>query len=57
MFEKVLSASAAAKQLGIHVRSAQRWALQYEKDPHSIFEEGKSSGRPRILNDEHERIF
>ncbi|KAG1046675.1 hypothetical protein G6F43_010849 [Rhizopus delemar] len=57
MFEKVLSASAAAKQLGIHVRSAQRWALQYEKDPDGIFKKGKSSGRPRILNDEHKRII
>lgn len=57
MFEKVLSASAAAKQLGIHVRSAQRWALQYEKDPDGIFKKGKSSGRPRILNDKHKRII
>jgi transposase len=55
MFEKVLSASAAAKQLGIHVRSAQRWALQYEQDPDSLFKKRKSSGRPRILSDEHKR--
>lgn len=57
MFEKVLSASAAAKQLGIHVRLAQNWALQYEKDPDGIFKKDKSSGRPRILNDEHKRII
>ncbi|ORE01593.1 hypothetical protein BCV72DRAFT_299098 [Rhizopus microsporus var. microsporus] len=57
MFEKVLSASAAAKLLGIHVRSAQRWALQYEKDPDSIFKKGKSSGRPRILNNEHKTLI
>jgi hypothetical protein len=31
LFEKCLSASAAAKQLGIHVRTAQRWARQYER--------------------------
>ncbi|KAL1928962.1 hypothetical protein VTP01DRAFT_2021 [Rhizomucor pusillus] len=37
-FEKCLSASAAAKQLGIHARTAQRWAKQYERDPDSIFE-------------------
>ncbi|KAL1934460.1 hypothetical protein VTP01DRAFT_6642 [Rhizomucor pusillus] len=41
MFERVLSASAAAKQLGIHVRTAQKWALQYEKNPDSIFEKRK----------------
>lgn len=41
LFEKCLSASAAAKQLGIHVRTAQRWAEQYEKDPNSIFEKRK----------------
>ncbi|KAG0947461.1 hypothetical protein G6F57_002319 [Rhizopus arrhizus] len=55
MFEKVLSASAAAKQLGIHVRSAQRWALKYEQDPDSLFKKRKSSGRPRVLSDEHKR--
>ena len=33
MFEKVMSASAAAKQLGIHVRTAQRWAQMYKTDP------------------------
>ncbi|KAL1926038.1 hypothetical protein VTP01DRAFT_7131 [Rhizomucor pusillus] len=57
MFEKVLSASVAAKQLGIHVRSAQRSALRYEKDPDSIFKKRKNSGRPRILNDEHKKVI
>ncbi|KAL1934234.1 hypothetical protein VTP01DRAFT_6416 [Rhizomucor pusillus] len=58
MFEKVLSASAAAKQLGIHVRTAQKWALQYEKDPDSIFEKRKKKkGRPRILNEEHKKVI
>ena len=37
MFEKVMSASAAAKQLGIHVCTAQRWAQMYKTDPDSIF--------------------
>ncbi|KAG1471574.1 hypothetical protein G6F56_002048 [Rhizopus delemar] len=55
MFEKVLSASAAAKQLGMHVHSAQRWALQYEQDPDSLFKKRKSSGRPRVLSDKHKR--
>ncbi|KAL1931427.1 hypothetical protein VTP01DRAFT_9569 [Rhizomucor pusillus] len=36
--EKCMSASAAAKQLGIHVRTAQRWVKQYEEHPDSIFE-------------------
>ncbi|KAL1927114.1 hypothetical protein VTP01DRAFT_5077 [Rhizomucor pusillus] len=57
MFEKVLSATAAAKQLGIHVRSAQRWALQYEKDLDSIFKKRKSAGRPCILNEEHNKVI
>ncbi|KAG1426555.1 hypothetical protein G6F58_001425 [Rhizopus delemar] len=38
MFEKCLSAATAATQLGIHVRTGQKWAKQYEKDPESIFE-------------------
>jgi hypothetical protein len=40
----VLSASAAAKQLGIYVCTAQRWAKQYEQDPNSIFEKDKKTG-------------
>ncbi|KAL1931091.1 hypothetical protein VTP01DRAFT_10228 [Rhizomucor pusillus] len=57
LFEKYLSASAAAKQLGIHVRTAQRWAKQYEKDPDSIFEKRKKNGRPRILSEEHKKVI
>ncbi|KAL1925899.1 hypothetical protein VTP01DRAFT_7238 [Rhizomucor pusillus] len=57
IFEKVLSASAAAKQLGIHVRSAQRWASKYEDDPDSIFEMPKNRGCPRILNEEHKKVI
>ena len=37
LFEKCLSAAAAATQLEIHVRTAQKWAKQYEKDPDSVF--------------------
>lgn len=36
IFEKVLGMSAAAKQLGIQVRSVQRWVLSYEKDSDNI---------------------
>ncbi|GAB5587727.1 hypothetical protein Unana1_02627 [Umbelopsis nana] len=56
LFEKCLSASAAAKQLGIHVRTAQRWAKQYERDPDSVFEKHKKMGRPPILHDEHKKV-
>ncbi|KAL1932186.1 hypothetical protein VTP01DRAFT_9242 [Rhizomucor pusillus] len=57
LFEKCLSAAAAAKQLGIHVRTAQKWAKQYEKDPDSIFEKQRKTGRPRILHEEHKSVI
>lgn len=57
LFEKCLSAAAAATQLGIHIRTAQKWAVQYEKDPDSIFIKRKKTGRPRILNDEHKKVI
>ncbi|KAG1174698.1 hypothetical protein G6F70_005397 [Rhizopus microsporus] len=57
VFEKVMSASAAAKQLGIHVRTAQRWAQMYETDPDSIFIKHKKTGRSRILRDEHKQVI
>ncbi|CAO3677767.1 unnamed protein product [Rhizopus stolonifer] len=41
--EKCMSASAAAKQLGIHVRTAQRWVKQYNACPDSIFEDCEKS--------------
>jgi transposase len=41
--EKCMSASAAAKQLGIHIRTAQRWVNQYNVCPDSIFESCKKS--------------
>ncbi|KAL0074354.1 Homeodomain-like DNA binding domain-containing transcription factor [Phycomyces blakesleeanus] len=52
-FVLYLSVAAATKQLGIHVRTAQKWAAQYEKDPDSIFEKWRKTFRPRILHDEH----
>ncbi|CEG67478.1 hypothetical protein RMATCC62417_03904 [Rhizopus microsporus] len=56
MFEKVMSASAAAKQLGIHIRTAQRWAQMYKTDPDSIFIKHMKAGRPRILHKVHKQV-
>ncbi|ORE08685.1 hypothetical protein BCV72DRAFT_323055 [Rhizopus microsporus var. microsporus] len=44
-----MSASAATKQLGIHVRTAQKWAQMYKKDLDSIFIKHKKTGRLLIL--------
>lgn len=55
-FNKCLSARAAAKQLCIHPRTAQRWVKRYFEDPESIFEIKKKTGRPRILGDDHEQF-
>ncbi|KAG1258128.1 hypothetical protein G6F68_008938 [Rhizopus microsporus] len=52
-----MSASAAAKQLGIHVRTAQRWAQMYKTDPDSIFIKHKKTGRSRILHEEHKQVI
>ncbi|KAL4213726.1 hypothetical protein AB4K20DRAFT_1956807 [Rhizopus microsporus] len=57
VFEKVMSASAAAKQLGIHVRTAQIWAQMYKTDPDSIFIKHKKTGRSRILHEEHKQVI
>ena len=57
VFEKVMSASAAAKQLGIHVRTAQRWAQMYKTDPESIFIKHKKTGCSRILQEEHKQVI
>ncbi|KAG0817207.1 hypothetical protein G6F18_008281 [Rhizopus arrhizus] len=57
LFEKCLSAAAAATQLGIHVRTAQKWAKQYEKDPDSVFEKQRKTGRPCILHEEHKSVI
>ncbi|CEG82452.1 hypothetical protein RMATCC62417_16521 [Rhizopus microsporus] len=54
-FSKCLSASAAARQLGIHIRAAQRWVKRYYEDPESIFE--KKTGRRRILGEEHKSLL
>ncbi|KAL1927700.1 hypothetical protein VTP01DRAFT_3521 [Rhizomucor pusillus] len=54
--EKCMSASAAAKQLGIHAGTAQRWVKQYEERPDSIFESGKKKRRRRILTEEHVKV-
>ncbi|KAG1474144.1 hypothetical protein G6F56_000524 [Rhizopus delemar] len=53
--EKFLSASAAAKQLGIHIRTARRWIKQYNKCPDSIFDSCNRVDRKCILTDEYKR--
>lgn len=50
--EKCMSASAAAKHSGIHIRTAQRWVKQYYMCPDSIFETCKRVGRKCILSEE-----
>lgn len=52
-FSKCLKASAAARQLGIHIRAAQRWVKRYYEDPESIFEKKNKSDRRCILGEEH----
>lgn len=54
-FSKCLNVSAAARQLGIHVRAAQKWVEHYYEGPESIFEKKKKSGRRRILGEEHKQ--
>ncbi|CEI88369.1 hypothetical protein RMCBS344292_02760 [Rhizopus microsporus] len=56
-FEKVMSASAAVKQLDIHVRTDQRWAQMYKTVPDSIFIKHKKTGRLRILQKEHKQVI
>ncbi|KAI8393311.1 uncharacterized protein BYT42DRAFT_619149 [Radiomyces spectabilis] len=51
--EKCMTASAAAKQLGIHVRTAYRWAKQYYMCPDSVFDSTKKVGRKCILMEDH----
>ncbi|KAI9271905.1 hypothetical protein BDA99DRAFT_602624 [Phascolomyces articulosus] len=55
--QKCLSAAAAEKRLGIHVRTVQKWAEQYERDPNSVFEKRRKTGRPRILNEEDNKVI
>ncbi|KAG1460282.1 hypothetical protein G6F56_005987 [Rhizopus delemar] len=51
--EKCMTAAAAAKQLGIHPRTAYRWASQYNTCPDGIFDSCKRVGRKCILTEEH----
>ncbi|KAI9026002.1 hypothetical protein CLU79DRAFT_691671, partial [Phycomyces nitens] len=56
--EKCMSASAAAKQLGIHIRTAQRWVRQYSLCPDGIFDNCKQVGRNKcILSKEHKSVI
>jgi transposase len=56
-FSKCLNVFAAARQLGIHVRAAQRWVKRYYENPESIFEKKKKSGRRRILGEEYKQFL
>ncbi|KAG1056780.1 hypothetical protein G6F43_001349 [Rhizopus delemar] len=57
-FEKCLSASAAAKQLGINARTAQRWSQEYDKDPDGVFDNKKrKTERKPALQEEHKRYL
>ncbi|KAG1143692.1 hypothetical protein G6F37_011327 [Rhizopus arrhizus] len=51
--EKCMTAAAAAKQLGIHPRTAYRWVSQYNACPDGIFDSCKKVGRKCILTKEH----
>ncbi|ORE11282.1 hypothetical protein BCV72DRAFT_191676, partial [Rhizopus microsporus var. microsporus] len=57
MFENVMNALAAAKQLGIHVHTAQRWAQMYKTYTDSIFIKHKITGRSRILHEEYKQVI
>ncbi|CEI93947.1 hypothetical protein RMCBS344292_08171 [Rhizopus microsporus] len=56
-FSKRLNASAAARQLGIHIRAAQRWVKHYYEDSESIFKKKKKSGCKHILGEEHKQFL
>ncbi|KAG1047318.1 hypothetical protein G6F43_010227 [Rhizopus delemar] len=51
--KECMTAAAAAKQLGIHPRTAYRWVSQYNACPDTIFESFKKAGRKCILTEEH----
>ena len=57
LFERCLSATAVAKRLEIHARTAQIWVEQYEKDPNCIFEKQRKTNRPGILNEKHKKVI
>lgn len=55
---KWLTASGAAKHLGIDVRATQRWIKHYYEDSESIFEKKEEkSGRYHILGEEYEQFI
>ncbi|KAG1165147.1 hypothetical protein G6F46_011032 [Rhizopus delemar] len=57
LFERFLSAADAAKRLRILNGTAQKWVEQYTRDPNSIFEKQRKTGRPRILDEEHTKVI
>ncbi|CEP19613.1 hypothetical protein [Parasitella parasitica] len=56
-FSKNLSAHPAARQLGIHIRAAQRCFKRYYENPESVFEKKKKSGRHRLPREENKRFL
>ncbi|CEI94562.1 hypothetical protein RMCBS344292_08771 [Rhizopus microsporus] len=52
-----MSASAATKQLDIHIRTAQRWVKQYTMCPDNIFDSCNRADRKRILTEEHKKAL
>lgn len=52
--DKCLSAYAAAKQLEINIRTAQRWVKQYNERPDSILENRRKRARKPILTSDHQ---
>ncbi|OBZ90906.1 hypothetical protein A0J61_01037 [Choanephora cucurbitarum] len=48
-FCKCLNASAATRQLDIHIRAAQRWTKRYYEDPESILEKRRKSQNPSAV--------
>jgi transposase len=58
LFEKCLNPSAAARRLGFHIRAAQRWAGNYEKNSDSIFEKfKKTGGHLHIVNEKYKEVI
>ncbi|KAG1454447.1 hypothetical protein G6F56_007319 [Rhizopus delemar] len=53
-FSRSFQVFAAARQLGIHIRAAQRWIKPYYEDPERIFVKKNKSGQRRILREESE---
>ncbi|KAG0169685.1 hypothetical protein DFQ30_003311 [Apophysomyces sp. BC1015] len=45
------------KQLGIGIRTAQRWVKQYGEQGDAVFQSRKKIGRKPLLNEEHKKVI